>query len=70
MKNGQALAAVVGGIILAIASLLYAGTSLVSLSGDTAVNGMAVIMLVAFLGFTVYEDWKDARQARERSGRG
>ena len=69
MINGQALAAVVGGIILAIASLLYAGNSLFSVSGDTAANGMVLAMLMAFFGLTVYEDWKDAKQARERSRR-
>lgn len=70
MINGQALAAVVGGIILAIASLLYTGNSPFSVSGDTAVNGMVLVMLVAFFGLTVYEDWKDAKQARESSRRG
>jgi ABC-type uncharacterized transport system permease subunit len=69
MINAQALAAVIGGIILAIASLLYAGNSLVYLSGDTAVSGMAVVILAAFFGLTVYEDWKDAKQARETAKR-
>lgn len=69
MMNGHALAAAVGGIILAVTFLLYAGNSVVSLSGDTAVNGIAVVMIVAFFALTVYEDWKDAKQARHRSKR-
>ena len=69
MMNGHALAAAVGGIILAVTFLLYAGNSVVSLSGDTAVNGIAVVMIVAFFALTVYEDWKDAKQAQHRSKR-
>ena len=70
MMNGHALAAAVGGIILAVTFLLYIGDSVVSLSGDTAVNGIAVVMIVAFFALTVYEDWKDARHARDKSKRG
>ena len=70
MMNGHALAAVVGGIILAVTFLLYAGDSIVSLSGDTAVNGIAVVMIVAFFALTVYEDWKDARNAGQKSKHG
>ena len=69
MINGQAFAAVVGGIILAVTLLLYIGDSLASLSGDSAVNGIAVVMIVAFFAVTVYEDWKDARHARHKSKR-
>mgnify|MGYP000146219382 CR=1 FL=1 len=69
MMNGHALGAAVGGIILAVAFLLYIGNSVVSLSGDTAVNGIAVVMIVAFFAFTVYEDWKDAKHARQKSKR-
>ncbi len=69
MMNGHALAAAVGGIILAVTFLLYMGNSVVSLSGDTAVNGIAVVMIVAFFALTVYEDWKDAKHARHKSKR-
>ncbi len=69
MINGDALAAVVGGIVLAVTILLYAGNSVVSLSEESTVNGMAVAMIVAFFALTVYEDWKDAKQSRRRSKR-
>jgi uncharacterized membrane protein len=69
MTNENAWIAVVGGIAVLVTLLLYAGGSLFRISEEQAVNFMAVIMLVAFFGVTVYEDWKDARQARQRSRR-
>jgi len=54
---------------LAVTLLLYIGDSVASLSGDSAVNGIAVVMIVAFFAVTVYEDWKDARHARHKSKR-
>jgi hypothetical protein len=70
MRNGHALAAVVGGILLAVTSLAYAGNLVVPVSEDTAVNGIALLMIVAFFAVTVYEDWKDAKHARGKSRRG
>lgn len=69
MLNGRALAAVLGGLVLLITFLLYTGNSAVFLSDGIAGNGMAVGMLIAFFAYIVYEDWKDAKQARERSKR-
>jgi hypothetical protein len=69
MLNGRALLAVVGGLILTVTFLLYAANSLVSLSPEIAFNGMVVGAVIALCAFTVYEDWRDAKQARERSKR-
>ena len=69
MRNGRALLAVVGGIILTVTFLLYAANSFATLSQEIAFNGVAVGAIIAFLAFTMYEDWKDAKQARERSKR-
>jgi hypothetical protein len=70
MTNENAWIAVVGGIAAVVTFLLYAGGSLFHISDEQAVNMMAVVMLVAFFGVTVYEDWKDARQARQGARRG
>jgi hypothetical protein len=70
MRNEYVWISVVGVAMAVLTLLLYAGGSAFSVSEEHAVNAMALVMIVAFFGVTVYEDWKDAKQARQRSKRG
>ncbi len=66
MINGRSLMALVGGFLALLASPLYAGTSVITLAEENGVSGILLLTILAFFALTMYEDWKDAKQARQR----
>ena len=69
MSSGRSLMAAVGGLLTVAASPSYAGSSVITLAQENGASGIALLTILAFFGLTMYEDWKDAKQARQRRRR-
>ena len=70
MKTILGWGILVGGAIIAAIVTEYSGGSVLRVSDEHAVNVTAMLMVLAFFGVTVYEDWKDAREAQLPRERG